>query len=226
MAQIIVTPHWVYKAFRNLIIGYNGALGEDHYIEESIGTTIIKPLKYFKVGDRGGVAFGGEIEISRNYFDLNIKDKNSGKGDLVRPLPLYAGGGGPIGGDAYKKPLVAGDFYQYGSTADSRVSGVLGVEPDESGDPGYGKYYNIPGAFFQVNVRIEQAEGNRDYLGNPVVPPAAVYYNEIGLYDEDDILCAYGVFNNQAKNAEIVSKFNVIAMLKTLDWRLYIVYGS
>ena len=231
MPQIIVTPNWTYKAFRNLIVGYIGGAseGEDpfanpNYIDRNIGTTPLGNLSYFKMGDRGGTPGADILDIPRSFYDLNIKNKNGGKGDIVRPLPLYAGGGGPIGGDAFKKPLIAENFTQYGDTSDSKVTGIYGVEPDESGDPGFGKYYNTGGITFEVGIRIEETEGNMDFLGTTISSPAAVYYNEIGLYDAEDVLCVYGVFANQPKNDRLVFKNILEVVLKTLDWRLHDIY--
>jgi Rieske Fe-S protein len=221
MSQLLLTPHGIYKYFRQLVQGYTGAgvEADGFYINKTVGTTAIKQLKYFKIGVGGPNVGGITEELTRNFFDAYIKNGNGGKGDLHEAVYIYAMGSGTgYGGDDHKKALAAGNFYLYGNSVDSKVIGVLGIEANAGGT----EYWNIPGVAFQVGCHLSSGEGNWDSSGGVVTPPAVNALNEIGIYDEDDILVLYGVFPVQNKNATLTVKVNNICMLKTLDYQLVI----
>jgi hypothetical protein len=217
MFMLIATPHLVYKVFRKLVQGHiTGGAETNFYIDKSIAGDI-KNIKYFKMGTGAPVDGGGNtIEVTRTWFDANIKDKNSGKGDLAVKQYIYATGG--FGSDPFKKELFASNFYDFGTSDASKVIGVLSVTPNVAVN-----YWNLPGVLFQAGCQLTQSEAN--FVageGSPVALPTgdSVYINEIGLFDEDDILCFYGVFDKQAKNNALTLKVNCVGMVKTLDYQL------
>jgi hypothetical protein len=228
MSQVIFTPAAVYKWFRNLVQGHTGAGSEvdGFYIKQVIGTTIIKQIKYFKIGiggpTVGGLAANDTTELTRAFYDANCKDKNGGYGDLNIPIHIYAlatdGYNDPVGTGRDKKALAASNFYNYGNSNDSKVIGVLSVVG--GGVDVLGKYYDIPGVAFQVGCHLTAGEGNYDASGNLVTAPDVVNINEIGLFDEDHIMILYGIFAKYPKNNTLTLKVNSVAMLKTLDYQL------
>jgi hypothetical protein len=219
MFQLLMTPHCVYKVFRKLVQGHiTGGSLRNFYIDKSIAGAITN-IKYFKLGTGAPEVGGNTVEVTRTWFDANIKDKNSGKGDLAIKQYLYASGG--YGSDPFKKELLAANFYDFGSDASTKVIGVLSVTPNA---PLPAHYWNVPGILFQVGCQLTQVEAN--FVAGETYPPTilspgdSVYINEVGLFDEDDILCFYGVFDKQAKNNALTLKVNCVGMVKTLDYQL------
>ena len=207
MTQVLVTPHAIYKWFRAITLGFVGDKVEagGFYVKQVVKGPVTS-LKYFKFGTGAG-ALGGIL--TRSWFDINIKDNNTGLGDVKTPLQLYATD--PEGyQDKYTKELFSADFYPYSGTDDSKVAGVLGVTPNAGGVP---PWWNMPGVMFQVGCRIGSSEGN--FPG-----PAANLVNEIGIYDEDDVLMLYGVFDSFTKDSSTTLKANCVAMTKLLDFQL------
>lgn len=207
MLQLIFTPHAIYKYFRNIVQGYDAGGIDSLYIEPTVGSNAVAKLKYFKIGSGGP---GDNVDLTRQWFDSNIKDKGTvlGNGDLNTPGIIFSSGGGYLA-DNTKKELTANNFYNYGNSNASKVTGVMGVTPDLAGNPGHNEYWNIPGVLFQVTCPLNQSEGN---IASPI--------NELGIFDENDVLMLYGVFNGQAKTNATSWKVNGVAMLKTLDFQL------
>jgi hypothetical protein len=55
-----------------------------------------------------------------------------------------------------------------------------------------------------------------------VEAPAIVSINEVGVFDEDDVMVLYGVFPPTAKNNTLSFKGNLVAMIKALDYQLVV----
>ena len=227
MSQVIMTPNAMYKVFRNFVQGNTGTgvEADGFYIDKSIGApgNTVKEITYFKVGTGAASTGGVTDELTRAFFDANVKDNNSGKGDIAFPIAIFAtdpeGYDSGGGGDKQKKGLNASNFYSYGNSPDSKVIGILGVAAD-----GNGKYFDVPGVAFQVGNHLTTAQGNfSDGAGSsPVLSPATVDINEIGLFDDDDHLLFYGTFAKQSKNELLTLKINVVALVKTLDFQIVI----
>lgn len=212
MSQVFFTPNGIYKYFRQLVQGYTGSGVEPDlfYVDQGVGTSAVKQLKYFKVGVGGPVG-----DLTREFYDANCLNKESGKGGLAVPIRIFGNPADGYGGDAFKKALVPANFTQYGESVDSKVIGTLSVVTDNNP-----AYWNVPGIMFMVSAQLYQSEGNFDEDENPVVSPAVVEINEIGIFDEDDIMVLYGVFQPLAKNETLSLKVNSIAMQKILDYQL------
>ena len=220
MEQIIITPAGVYKWFRNLVQGYlgTGVEADDFYINQVVGTTAVKQIKYFKVGI-GAPTISDDpsldtAELSRLFYDTYCKDENGGLGDLNTPIRIFLNPADGYGGNRFRKALSAANFYSYGNSVDSKVIGVLSVVAR-----GTGEYWDIPGVAFQVGCHLTSAEANYDAAENPVIAPSVVEINEIGLFDEDDVMILYGIFSKHDKNNTLTLRINSVAMLKALDYQ-------
>lgn len=240
--QIIFTPNGLYKIFRNLVIGHLGtgdATGSPKfYVSKNIGVPASMPIKklaYFMIGVGGPVSG----EITREFYDSGTggveagggclqKDAtdppappainpNDTRGGLNWPIKIYGAGIG-YGGSMYKKALVADNFYNYDISAESKVLGTNAVVAGGSAN-----WWDIAGTAFQVACHLAQAEGNFYKDGSPVLSPATVEINELGIFDEDDVMMLYGAFSPKEKNDTLTFKANCVAMLKALDYQLILV---
>lgn len=227
--QVVFTPHACYKWMRKLVIGFNPAGVEaSNYIDPSVSGTITG-LKYFVLGTGADVdGLGNTLPLTETWFRTNCKDTapnpaNPLFGYVKNPLRLFANtsDSGCWNNQLDQKELTADDFYNYGNSLASKVVGILGVTPV----PAETAFWNIPGALFQVGCHLETAIGNYDGVGavasQLVLDPGdSVQVNEIGIFDEDDVMILYGTFPRQNKNSELTLKVNSVAMLKTLDYQL------
>ncbi len=227
MSQVIFAPNGIYKWFRNLVIGHTGTGNEadGFYIDKSVGTTPIGNLKYFKIGSGAptidDIPSNETGELTREFVDAEIKDNGvSGKGDIKTPHDIFPTAGDGFDNDKKKKELFEPNFFSYGNSPDSKVIGVLGATPDGATGNGFGKYWNVPGIAFQVGCHLTTGEANFDSVGGTVNSPDVVKYNEIGIFDDDDILQLYGIFPKQNKNETLTLKVNIVAMVKALDFQL------
>lgn len=216
MMQLILTPNGLYKYFRSLVIGYDNTSTEAMYVAPTVGPTV-KPLKYFKFGTGAAKdADGNVVGITQAWYKTNCLTKNFGKGNVRVPQTLYAPSSVP---DA-KKELTADSFYRYGTGNASQVVGVLSAGSIQTG-PDATAFWNVPGVLFQVGCHITNAEGNytagEDSI-TALLPGATVKINELGIFDEDDVMVWYAVFSDKDKDSTGSLKVNAIAMMKALDY--------
>lgn len=213
MMQLLITPQAYYKWMRTLVIGYDsaGAEADGHYVIPAVKGPITA-LSYFKLGTGAPTDIDGNvIELTETWLRTNVLDAASGKGDVHVALKLS---GSP---DVFYKALTADNFYNYGNSASSKVVGVLSsgsITTVEDKD----KHWNMPGVLFQVGCHITSAEGNFKPDGSALGTGEKALVNELGLYDEDDVLLAYAIFTTQEKDDSTSLKVNAIAMMKALDY--------